>query len=130
MKAYYGLGLVLCASLAGCVIGDGRCLFLEPIQVSLAGKIHFRDFPAGGGVDNVPVLALDKTAHVYAPAESQSCIPVNDVQLVGWSEFPPDIVEGAHIFVHGSLFGKAAAHQYTRFLMNVSTVEPVRTPVH
>jgi hypothetical protein len=127
MKIRYALCLALCASLAGCVIGDGRCLFLEPMKASLTGAIHFRDYPAGGGVDNVPILALDRTAHVYAPAESQSCLPVNDIQLVGWSEFPPDIIEGAHVRVQGSLFGTAAAHQYTRFLMNVATVERART---
>jgi hypothetical protein len=130
MKIHVGFGLALCASLAGCVIGGGRCLFLEPINATLAGTIHFRDYPAGGGVDNVPVLALDRTAHVYAPAESQSCMPVNDIQLVGWSEFPPEIVEGAHISVHGSLFEAAAAHQYTRFLMNVDTVAPVSGAGH
>ena len=120
--------LALAASLAGCVIGGGRCLFLEPVKATLTGKIHFRDFPTAGGIDNVPVLAVDQTAHVYAPAESHSCIPVNDIQLVGWSEFPPDIVEGAHITVHGSLFEAAAAHQYTHFLMNVATVVPVGAP--
>jgi hypothetical protein len=124
MKTYRFLCLALCATLAGCVIGEGRCLFIEPVQVTLTGKIHFRDYPAGDGVDHVPVLALDRTAHVYAPAESQSCMPVNDVQLVGWSEFPPDIVDGAHISVHGSLFGAVDAHQYTRFLINVGTVVP------
>jgi hypothetical protein len=125
MNIRHVLCLALAASLAGCVIGDGRCQFLEPIKVKLSGRIHFRDYAAGSGVDNVPVLALDQTAHVYAPAESQSCMPVNDIQLVGWSEFPPDIIEGAHITVHGTLFEAAASHQYTRFLMNVSTVEPV-----
>lgn len=122
------LCLALAASLAGCVIGGGRCLFLEPVNATLTGKIHFRDFPTAGGIDNVPVLAVDQTAHVYAPAESHSCMPVNDIQLVGWSQFPPDIVEGAHIRVHGSLFEAAAAHQYTHFLMNVATVVPVGAP--
>jgi hypothetical protein len=117
--------LALTAMLAGCVIGGGRCLFLEPINATLSGKIHFRDYPAGGGVDNVPVLDLNQTAHVYAPAESQSCMPVNDIQLVGWSEFPPDIIEGAYVTVHGTLFEAAAPHQYTRFLMNVVSVAPV-----
>jgi hypothetical protein len=116
---------LLVASLSGCVIGGGRCLFLEPINATLTGRIHFRDFPTAGGIDNVPVLAVDQTAHVYAPAESHSCMPVNDIQLVGWSEFPPDIIEGAHITVHGTLFEAAAAHQYTHFLMNVVTVVPV-----
>jgi hypothetical protein len=123
-------GIALLVSLGGCVIGDGRCLFLQPIKATLTGKIHFRDYAAGSGVDNVPVLALDRTAHIYAPAESHSCIPVNDLQLVGWSEFPPDIIEGAHITVHGSLFGAATSHQYTRFLMNVATVSPVGGPGH
>ena len=123
-------GLALVVSLAGCVIGSGRCLLLQPIKATLTGKIHFRDYAAVGGVDNVPVLALDRTAHIYAPAESHSCIPVNDLQLVGWSEFPPDIIEGAHISVHGSLFGAATSHQYTRFLMNVATVAPVGGPGH
>ncbi len=122
------LCLALAASLAGCVIGGGRCLFLEPVNATLTGKIHFRDFATAGGIDNVPMLAVDQTAHVYAPAESHSCMPVNDIQLVGWSQFPPDIVEGAHIRVHGSLFEAAAAHQYTHFLMNVATVLPVGAP--
>ena len=78
----------------------------------------------------MPVLSLDHTAHIYAPAESQSCQPVNDIQLVGWAEFPPDIIEGAQIKVHGSLFAAAASHQHTRFLMNVSTVTPLHMPPH
>jgi len=122
------VALALVVSLGGCVIGGGRCLLLQPIKATLTGKIHFRDYASGGGVDNVPVLALDRTAHIYAPAETHSCIPVNDIQLVGWSEFPPDIIEGAHISVHGSLFGAAAPHQYTRFLLDVVTVVPVGIP--
>ena len=128
MNTRPGTLIALCLPLAGCVIGDGRCQFLEPLKTSLTGTIHFHDYPSGSGVDNVPLLALDRTSHVYAPAESHSCVPVNDIQLVGWSEFPPDIVEGAHITVRGSLFAAAAAHQHTHFLMNVATVTPVRVP--
>ena len=128
MMTRLALGLALLVPLTGCVIGDGRCLFLQPIKATLVGKIHFRDYAAGSGVDNVPVLALDRTAHVYAPAESRNCIPVNDLQLVGWAEFPPDIIEGAHISVRGSLFAAATSHQYTRFLMDVATVTPVGGP--
>lgn len=129
MMIRLAMAATLALVLGGCVIGEGRCRLLEPVSTTLVGRIHFRDYPSGGGVDNVPVLALDRTAHVYAPAESQSCLAVNDLQLVGWSEFPPDIVEGAHISVRGSLFSAAASHQHTHFLMNVDTVTPVRDPV-
>lgn len=120
--------IALSAVLAGCVVGGERCLFLEPVKVSLTGKIHFHDYPSGEGVDHVPVLALDRTAHVYAPAVSYSCLPVNDVQLVGWSEMPPDIVENAHVTVDGSLAEAATPHQHTRFLVNVGTIVSVTAP--
>ncbi len=128
MKRVLGICVVLC--LSGCVLGEGPCRLLEPVATTLSGTIHFRDYPAGGGVDNVPVLALDHTANVYSPAQSLNCMPVNDIQLVGWSEFPPDIIEGAHIRVHGSLFAAASPHQHTPFLMNVATVTPLRSAPH
>jgi len=130
MKRLSGICLILSLCLSGCVLGEGPCRLLEPITTTVSGTIHFRDYPSGGGVDNVPILALDRTAHIYAPAESQSCQPVNDIQLVGWSEFPPDIIEGARIRVHGSLFAAAATHQHTHFLMNVATVTPLRAATH
>ena len=111
-------------ALSGCVAGR-RCLFIEPLKSTLTGRLHFRDFSAPDGIDHVPVLGLDQTAYVYAPAHSHSCLPVNDVQLVGWSEFPPDLAENAHIVVNGSLFEAASAHQHTGFLMNVNTIVPV-----
>jgi hypothetical protein len=111
-------------ALSGCVAGR-RCLFIEPLKSSLTGRLHFRSYSAPDGVDNVPVLALDQTAYVYAPAHSRNCLPVNDVQLVGWSEFPPDLIENAHIVVDGSLFEAASPHQHTGFLMNVNTIVPV-----
>ncbi len=128
MKPYRMWAAAFCVLLSGCVLGGGPCLFQQPLKVTLTGKIHFRDYPSGGGIDNVPVLTLNRTAHVYAPAESQSCLPLNDVQLIGWSEFPPNIVEGARVRVHGSLFANATAHQYTHFLVNVVTVEPDGPP--
>ena len=111
-------------ALSGCVAGR-RCLFIEPLKSSLTGRMHFRDYGAPDGIDHVPVLALDQTAYVYAPAHSRNCLPVNDLQLVGWSEFPPDIAENAHIVVEGSLFEAASPHQHTGFLMNVNTIVPV-----
>jgi hypothetical protein len=123
LKIPFAIALVA-LSVSGCVAGR-RCLFIEPLKSSLTGRLHFRDFSAPDGVDHVPVLALDQTVYVYAPAHSHSCLPVNDVQLVGWSEFPPDIAEGAHIVVDGSLFEAASPHQHTGFLINVNTIVPV-----
>ena len=69
-------------ALSGCVHGSG-CLFLQPIKHTLTGRIHFRSFPAPDGIDNVPVLVLDRTAYVYSPAHSYQCMSATDVQLVG-----------------------------------------------
>ena len=122
--------LAACVSLCGCVYGFGRCLWLQPVKSSLAGKVHFRDYPAADGVDNVPVLALDRTAYVYVPTSAHLCLPANEVQLVGVSEFPQDIGEDSHVVAYGALFQSATGRQYTPFLMNVITVAnmPPGTP--
>jgi len=111
-------------ALSGCVHGFG-CLLLQPIKHTLTGRIHFRSFPAADGIDNVPVLVLDRTAYVYAPAHSYQCMSATDVQLVGVSEFPENIIENSHVSVKGSLFEATSGHQYTRFLMNVTTLMPL-----
>jgi hypothetical protein len=49
-----------------------------------------------------------------------------DIQLVGVSEFPENIIENSHVSAQGSLFESASAHQYTRFLMNVTTLLPLK----
>jgi hypothetical protein len=112
-------------ALSGCVHGSG-CLFLQPIKHTLTGRIHFRSFPAPDGIDNVPVLVLDRTAYVYSPAHSYQCMSATDVQLVGVSEFPENVIENSHVTAQGSLFESASAHQYTRFLMNVTTLLPLK----
>jgi hypothetical protein len=117
-----------CTLLCGCVFGYGHCLFTQPVTTTLSGKMHFRPYSVGEGIDQVRVLALDRTAYVYAPALSNSCLPANEVQLVGVSEFPPDVIENAHITVRGSLAEGASAHAHTRFLFNVLNIEPV-TPL-
>jgi hypothetical protein len=119
--------LIASLALSGCVHGLG-CLFLQPVRHTLTGRIHFRSFPAADGIDNVPVLVLDRTAYVYAPAHSYQCMSATDVQLVGVSEFPENIIENSHVSVHGSLFESTSAHQYTRFLMNVTTLLPLKNP--
>jgi hypothetical protein len=114
--------------LSGCVIGYGPCLFQQPVKSSLAGRVHFRDYPSADGIDNVPVLALDRTAYIYAPAESHHCLPANDVQLVGVAEFPQNVIENTHVSVEGRLFQAASDHQHTAFLMTVITILPIPDP--
>jgi len=75
----------------------------------------------------VPVLSLDRTAYVYAPAESHHCLPANDVQLVGVAEFPQDVIENSHVSVDGVLFQAATSRQHTAFVMNVTTILPMPT---
>ena len=119
--------LVVSAGLCGCVHGYG-CLREEPIKHTVTGRIHFRSFPAADGVDRVPVLSLDHTVYVYAPAHSYQCMYANDLQLVGVSEFPDTVIENSRVSVQGSLFEATAAHEYTRFLMNVSLLLPLNSP--
>jgi len=40
-------------TLSGCVIGYGPCLFLQPVKHTFTGLVHFRDYPASDGIDNV-----------------------------------------------------------------------------
>jgi hypothetical protein len=117
--------LVALIALSGCVHGVG-CLFLQPLKHTLTGRIHFRSFPAGDGVDNVPILVLDRTAYVYSPAQSYQCLSATDLQLVGVAEFPQDVIEGSHVSVTGRLFESTSSHEYTRFLVNVISVLPIK----
>jgi hypothetical protein len=118
--------LIVGASLAasGCVHGYGACLFMQPVKHTLSGKVQFRNYPTEQGVDNVPVLVLDKTAYLYAPAQSLMCQSADELQLVGVSEFPQSVVENSHVSAQGKLFSAASAHDHTRFLMNVITLLP------
>ncbi len=118
------LGMVL--SLAGCVMGGGRCLWLEPLKSTVSGTLHFRPFKGTEGVDQVPVLALDKTAYIYAPGISHQCQSAEELQLVGVAEFAPNIAENSHIRVQGALFGAVSGHQHTPFLVNVSNIELIK----
>lgn len=114
--------------LSGCVIGYGPCLLQQPLKNTLTGRVHFRDYPAADGVDNVPVLALDKTAYVYAPAQSRHCLPANDLQLVGVAEFPQNVIENSHVNVDGVLFQAGSGREHTPFVMKVTTILPIPNP--
>jgi hypothetical protein len=127
MRIWRMLILGACFAFAGCVHGYGGCLFLQPVKHTLTGRVHFRTYPAPDGIDDVPVLVLDHTAYLYSPAQSLSCLPASELQLVGVSEFPQNIVENSHVSVQGRLFGAASTHDHTRFLMNVITLLPDNT---
>jgi hypothetical protein len=119
------VGVGLCVLLSGCVIGSGPCLWLQ-VRHDFTGRIHFREFPRSDGVDTVPILILDKTLYVYAPPQSLLCLPANDVQLIGVSEFPDRIDEGTHVIVDGKVLEGVARGQYTRFVIDVVSVLPLR----
>jgi hypothetical protein len=116
--------VLTCAALSGCVVGYGYCLFTQPFKHDLSGVVHFHDYPAPDGIDNVSILALDTTAYVYSPAQSTKCLPVNEVQMVGLAEFPRDVGENTHVTVHGSLFEATNSRQHTDFLLNVTSILP------
>lgn len=116
--------LLACAALSGCVLGYGPCLVLQPVKHDFVGVVHFHDYPSGDGIDNVPVLVLDTTAYVYAPAQSHRCLPANDLQMMGFAEFPRDIGENSHVAVTGSLTEATTSRQHTSFLLNVTSILP------
>jgi hypothetical protein len=125
IKKWRLLGVGMTLTLSGCVIGGGPCLWLAPVKHEFSGHVHFRDFPNADGIDNVPVLVLDKTSYIYTPNHSHQCLAANDVQLVGVSEFPQNVGENSHVNIRGSVFEAGSANQHTRFLINVLTIAPV-----
>jgi hypothetical protein len=128
MRIFGLLTMTVCLPLTGCVVGSGACLFQQPFKHTLSGTIHFKSFSADDQVDTVPVLTVDQTAYIYAPALSIHCLPANDLQLVGWAELPPDIPENTHVEVQGSIFEAASAHQHTPFLINVRNILKTDAP--
>jgi hypothetical protein len=116
-----------CLAAAGCVHGYGGCLFMQPVKHTLTGRVQFRTYPVADGIDNVPVLVLDRTAYLYSPAQSFLCLPANELQLEGISEFPENVVENSHVSAQGTLTNAVSAHDHTRFLMNVITLLPDNT---
>lgn len=116
-------GLGLSIALSGCVIGSGPCLWLQ-VGHDFSGRVHFREFPNAEGVDTVPILILDKTQYIYAPPQSFHCLAANDVQLIGMTEFPDSIGENTHVLVQGKVLEGVAHGQYTRFVIQVTSILP------
>ncbi len=125
MRIWRWSAVAASVAMSGCVMGYGGCLLQQPVKHNLTGHVHFRDYPSGDGIDNVPVLALDTTAYIYSPAESHLCLPANDVQLVGVADFPPSVIENSHVSVDGVLFPAGSGHQHTAFVMKVTTILPM-----
>ena len=117
----------ICIALGGCVIGSGPCLWLQ-VRHDFTGRVHFREFPRADGVDTVPILVLDKTQYIYAPPQSFHCLAANDVQLVGVTEFPDRIGENTHVTVDGKVLLGVARGQYTRFVIQVTSILPIGRP--
>jgi len=114
----------LCILLSGCVIGSGPCLWLQ-VRHDFTGRVHFREFPRSDGVDTVPILILDKTLYMYAPPQSFHCLPANDVQLAGMTEFPDSIGENTHVVVNGKMIEGVTGDQHTRFVINAISILPL-----
>jgi hypothetical protein len=123
LRLFIGVGMVI--ALSGCVIGSGPCLWLQ-VRHDFSGHVHFREFPRADGIDTVPILILDKTQYMYAPPQSFQCLAANDVQLVGVAEFPDSIGEDTHVVVDGKMLEGVARGQYTRFVIQVISVLPIR----
>jgi hypothetical protein len=114
----------LALALSGCVIGSGPCLWLQ-VRHDFTGRVHFREFPNADGVDTVPILVLDKTKYIYAPPQSLHCLAANDVQIIGLTEFPDSIGENTHVIVDGKVLEGVAKGQYTRFVIQATSILPV-----
>jgi hypothetical protein len=61
---------------------------------------------------------------MYAPPQSFHCLPANDVQIVGMSEFPDSIGENTHVVVDGKMVEGVADGQHTRFVIQAISVLP------
>jgi hypothetical protein len=127
MTGWRSLVIAISFAAVGCVHGYGGCLWTQPVKHTLSGRVHFRSYPTSDGMDNVPVLTLDHEIYVYSPAQSFMCQSTDQLQLVGISEFPENVVEDSHVSVQGRLFAGTSSHDHTNFLMNVITLLPDNT---
>jgi hypothetical protein len=126
MKIWRLWTVCLSLCLSGCVIGSGPCLWLAPVKHTFTGVVHFKDFPAANGVDNVPILAVDDAAYIYTPNHRHQCQAANDLQLIGVSEFPDNVGENSRVKVKGTVSEAGSAGQYTHFSIDVTAIAPIK----
>ena len=109
---------------AGCVHGYGGVSVHAPVKHTLTGRVHFRTFPTGEGVDNVPVLVLDRDG-LPVLAGGELYVPVGRRAAAGRRlRVPAERRRELARERPGKLFSAASAHDHTRFLMNVITLLP------
>ena len=118
-------GIGLCVVLSGCVIGSGPAFGCRS-STTLRDTCISANFRAADGVDNVPILILDKTQYIYAPPQSFRCLPANDLQLIGVTELPSRIDEGSRVIVDGKVLEGVAQDQHTRFVIDVVSILPLK----
>jgi hypothetical protein len=117
------LGLVSAAALQGCVLGYGGCKLTDPVKTSLTGHVHFRDYRDETTFDRAPILVLDRTEYIYAPAAGKQCQSAMEMQLLPLTDLPDNIAEGAHVRVQGSIVQANQRGQRTRYVFNMATVQ-------
>jgi hypothetical protein len=121
---------------SGCVAGYGRCLFLQPSRVTLAGTLHWRivdgeSHGANSGArasadlpERIAVLSLTNSAYVYAPSQSRQCLAMQDVELEFSADPPETLRANSRITVKGSLYESTSERHRTRFVLSVMSLEP------
>lgn len=114
------------AGLQGCVLGYGHCKLTDPVTTSLVGHVHFRDYRDETTFDRAPILTLDRTEYIYAPALGKQCASAGEMQLMPLADLPDNIAEGAHVRVRGTIVQANQRGQHTRFVFNVATVELIK----
>lgn len=114
-------------ALSGCVLGYGRCKWLDPVKSSLTGKMQFRPSEAGTNLlGSTPVLMLDSPAYIYAPGLNTRCQYASEMQLIPAVELPTEIVDGAHVIVRGGITASSRREHVTRFVLNVRTLTLIK----
>ncbi len=109
------------------MIGHGRCLFLAPLKSHVSGTLHFRSYGGAEAVEHVPVLTLDRTQYVYAPALSRQCQSASELQLLPSVDLPESLGERSHVRVNGAVEVAVEEHQRTRFVFRVDSIESYKS---
>jgi hypothetical protein len=136
-RAHRFIAIAFAALAAGsCVAGYGRCLFLQPSRVTLAGTLHWRivEGESRGDIsgrraaadlpERIAVLSLTNSAYVYAPSQSRQCLAMQDVELEFSADPPETLRANSRVTVKGSLYESTSDRHRTRFILSVTSLEP------